>query len=96
MSAANGVLSLKGGSWPYTSAGLGRVERSADGVKFEQVCRGAQAYTNSILVDSLGRIVRIEQHTGESANSIQHYNLLSEQGIVFGMESLVKRVIGLP
>jgi hypothetical protein len=41
----------------------------SDGVKFEQVCRGAQAYTNSILVDSLGRIVRIEQHTGESANT---------------------------
>ena len=41
----------------------------ADGVKFEQVCKGAQAYTNSILVDSLGRIVRIEQHTGERTNA---------------------------
>lgn len=41
----------------------------ADGVKFEQVCKGAQAYTNSILVDSLGRIVRIDQHTGDSANA---------------------------
>jgi hypothetical protein len=41
----------------------------ADGVKFEQVCKGAQAYTNSILVDSLGRIVRIEQHTGKSSKA---------------------------
>ena len=41
----------------------------AAGAKFEQVCRGPQAYTNSILVDSLGRIVRIEQHTGKSANT---------------------------
>lgn len=41
----------------------------AAGAKFEQVCRGPQAYTNSILVDSLGRIVRIEQHTGERANT---------------------------
>ena len=42
----------------------------ADGAKFEQVCKGAQAYTNSILVDSLGRIVRIEQHIGQSANAL--------------------------
>ena len=41
----------------------------AAGAKFEQVCRGPQAYTNSILVDSLGRIVRIEQYTGERANT---------------------------
>ena len=41
----------------------------ADGVKFQQVCNGAQAYTNSILVDNLVRIVRIEQHTGDGANA---------------------------
>ena len=42
----------------------------ANGAKFEQVCSGAQGYTNSILVDSLGRIVRIEQHIGQSANAL--------------------------
>ena len=48
---------------PWTSREI------ADGATFEQVCIGPQAYTNSILVDSLGRIVRIDQHTGESANA---------------------------
>lgn len=42
---------------------------SADEVMFEQACKGAQAYTNTILVDSLGRIIRIEQYTGEGASA---------------------------
>jgi len=48
---------------PWTS------RKIADGAKFGQVCIGAQAYTNSILVDSLGRIVRIKQRTDESTNA---------------------------
>ena len=34
---------------------------SDGGVRFEQQCMGSQAYTNTILVDSLGRITHISQ-----------------------------------
>ena len=34
---------------------------SDEGVRFEQQCMGSQAYTNTILVDSLGRITHISQ-----------------------------------
>ena len=34
---------------------------SEDGVRFEQQCMGSQAYTNTILVDSLGKITHISQ-----------------------------------
>ena len=34
---------------------------SDDGVRFEQQCMGSQAYTNTILVDSLGKITHISQ-----------------------------------
>jgi hypothetical protein len=34
---------------------------SDDGVRFEQQCMGSQAYTNTILVDSLGNITHISQ-----------------------------------
>ena len=34
---------------------------SDDGVRFEQQCMGSQVYTNTILVDSLGKITHISQ-----------------------------------
>ena len=34
---------------------------SDDGVRFEQKCMGSQAYTNTILVDSLGKLTHISQ-----------------------------------
>ena len=34
---------------------------SDEGVRFEQHCMGSQAYTNTILVDSLGTITHISQ-----------------------------------
>ena len=34
---------------------------SDEGVRFEQQCIGSQAYTNTILVDSLGKITHISQ-----------------------------------
>ena len=34
---------------------------SDEGVRFEQQCMGSQAYTNTILVDSLGKITHISQ-----------------------------------
>ena len=34
---------------------------SDEGVRFEQQCMGSQAYTNTILVDSLGKIKHISQ-----------------------------------
>ena len=35
--------------------------RTEAGVRFEQQCMGSQAYTNTILVDSLGKITHISQ-----------------------------------
>lgn len=47
------------------------IKREVDaGVSFAQQCVGTETYTNSILVDNLGRIVHIRQRIDGSANTL--------------------------